>query len=245
MTKPKPMSDDEIQKIAASAVESALDFIRSDIEDERQKAQRYFDGQTDIRSTEGRSKVIATKCRDAVRQVKPSLMRAFMTTSKPVEYIPTGPEDVAAAEQQTNYARYAFQRAGGYKLLNSAFHDALVKKTGFLKAWWDESEDIEIDEYSGLTDDVFAMIGADPEVEIIEHTATQDMLTDPMGQLVPVTLHDVKLARINRKGKLAIKPIPPEDFFVDSNATCIEDALCHRPSLGNAGWRSGRDGVRL
>ncbi|TWI32737.1 hypothetical protein IQ24_02612 [Paracoccus sulfuroxidans] len=223
------MTDDDIQKIVANAIEAAVDFITSDIEPDRQLAQRYFNGEVDIGHEPGRSKVVATKCRDAVRQVKPSLMRVFMTSAKPVEYVPTGPEDVAVAEQQTKYAQYCFTKAGGYKLLNSAFHDAMVKKTGILKGWWDETETVEIDSYSQLTDEAFALVAGDDEVEVLEHTPSVQMVDLPMGPQ-PITLHDAKVARTNTKGELAIKAIAPEDFFVDSNATCLEDAyICgHR-----------------
>ncbi len=107
--------------------------MESEISDERLKAQRYYDGEVDIGYEEGRSKVVATKVRDTVRAVKPSIMRVFMSTTKPVEYVPKGPEDVALAEQATSFMHHEFQRLNGYRVLNDAIHDALIKKQGIIK----------------------------------------------------------------------------------------------------------------
>lgn len=222
--KPKRMTRDEIQRIASSAIDAAVDFITSEIEDDRQKAQRYFDGRVDLPAETGRSKVVATKCRDAVRAVKPSLLRVFMSTDKPVEFVPRRPQDVQAAEQATAYAVYAFGEAGGFRALSSAFHDALIKKTGILKAWWDEATRTDIDEYSDLTDEEFAFIAGDDEVDILEHSAKQALIEDPFAGPVEVILHDAKVSRKSTEGRISIQPVPPEDFFVDQNATCLTDA---------------------
>lgn len=226
------MTKDAIQRAVSSAVSDAIDFVQSEIEPERRKAARYFDGEVDIGAEVGRSKVVATKCRDAVRAVKPSLLRVFMSTDKPVEYVPRKPQDVAIAEQQTAYAQFAFAESAGFRLLSSVFHDALIKKTGIAKAWWDEAPVIEIDDYSDLTDDEFAMIAGDDEVEVLEHSARVEMMQGPMGP-VPLTLHDAKVSRQSTEGRLAMKPVPPEDFFIDRNATSLDDAsICgHRSEM--------------
>lgn len=215
--KPKKLSKDEIQKIVRQAIDSAVDFVGSDIEPRHNKSQKYYEGRTDLKHEDGRSSVVATKCRDAVRQVKPSLLRVFMSTAKPVEFVPKNPEDVAVAEQQTAYAQYAFNEAQGYRVLYNAFHDALVKAPGIIKVWWDESEDTIIEDYTDLPDETFIAIAGDDDATVLEHE--QRETGDPTG---PV--HDCKIAWKKTEGKLAMKPIPPEDFFVDSNATCIEDA---------------------
>ena len=129
----KRMTEDDIQQIVADAIEDAVDFVESEISDERVKSQRYFDGEVDIGYEEGRSKVVSTKVRDIIRQIKPSLMRVFLSTERPVEYTPKGPEDLAGAEQANSYMHWKFSEMGGYQILSDAFHDALVKKTGIVK----------------------------------------------------------------------------------------------------------------
>ena len=126
----------EIEGIVQTAIAEAVDFVESEIAEDRIKAQRYYDGDVDIGYEDGRSRVVATKVRDTVRAIKPSLMRVFLSTARPVEFVPHGPEDVAMAEQATDYVHYEFQRSNGYRVLNDAFHDALIKKQGIVKAYW-------------------------------------------------------------------------------------------------------------
>ena len=44
----KPMTEDDIQNIAQDAVTDAIDFVESEIAEDRIKAQRYFDGEVDF-----------------------------------------------------------------------------------------------------------------------------------------------------------------------------------------------------
>ena len=85
---PKAKDKREIEAILQDAMAQAVDFVESEITDQRIKAQRYFDGEVDIGYEDGRSKVVATKVRDTVRAVKPSIMRVFMSTARPVEFMP-------------------------------------------------------------------------------------------------------------------------------------------------------------
>ena len=84
MAELKQMSEDDIQGIVSDAVSDAVDFLESEVVEARIKAQRYFDGETDIGEEEGRSKIVATKVRDTVRAIKPSLMLVFLSSENPV-----------------------------------------------------------------------------------------------------------------------------------------------------------------
>ena len=63
----EPLTEVDIQEIVRDAIQEAIDFVDQDISHERLKAARYMAGETDIGHEEGRSKVVATKCRDTVR----------------------------------------------------------------------------------------------------------------------------------------------------------------------------------
>ena len=217
--KPKPMTDDEIGAILSSAIDSAVSFIDAEIQPQRVKAQRYFDGKVDIGHEEGRSKVVATKVRDIVRAIKPSLMRVFLSHDRPVEFIPRTPEDVASAEQATDYIQWKFNESNGFRLLNDVFHDALIKKSGILKAYYEEYSDVEIDNYTGLSEEQFALIVQDPEIEVIEHSPTEGMGPDGF----PSITHDVKVSRESMKGEICIKSVPPEEFFIDPDARSLDE----------------------
>lgn len=221
------LDEDEIQAILAVAVDDAIDFIESEVSDDRIKAQEYFDGKTSIGYEEGRSKVVATKVRDTVRSIKPSLMRIFLSSGKYVEYIPRGPEDVRFADQATTYMHWKFNEIGGYRILSDAFHDALIKKMGIVKAYYEEKTTSKIYTYSGLNDLQFQALMADPDVEVIEHSETieaSEMVAPEMAMMQPpMRSHDVKISRTSYDGDLVVDSIPPEEFFFDRNARSIDN----------------------
>ena len=222
--KPKKLTRDQIQNTIKNAITEAVDFIEAEIAPQRIKAQKYFDGRVDLGAEEGRSKVVATKCRDTVRAVKPALMRVFLQSGRPVEFIPRKPQAVQEAEQKTNYAAYVFERNNGFQILSDAIDDALKKKVGIWKVYVDEPAHVEIDEYSDLTEDQVEMLRMDPEIEILEEEVTQEAQIDPMmGVQVMPALYSLKVAKETRAKEIRIDAVAPEDFFVDRNATGIQD----------------------
>ena len=241
MAKPQPMDATEIENIVSDAVDQAVDFVESEIADDRIKAQRYFDGETDIGYEEGRSKVVSTKVRDTVRNIKPSLLRIFLSADKTVEFVPKAPKDVPMAEQATNFINWSLNESGGFRLLSSAFHDALVKKQGVLKTYWDDYSVGEIYTYDNLTDEEFFAIVSEPDIEILEHSEEiydeEQEMQMPDGQVMMQSVqrkeHSCKISRTREEGGICVKSVPPEEFFVDRNATSIEDAyvVAHRTEM--------------
>ena len=221
--KSKKMTPDDLHSMVSAAVTEAVELNSEIVASDRIKAQRYFDGKVDIGHEDGRSSVVATKCRDVVRQVKPSLLRVFLSTDKPVEFVPRGNEDVETAEQATKYVHWKFQQQNGYRVLSDVFHDALVKKVGIAKVFYEDADQSEIREYKGLTDDEYVFLSEGSDVEIVEHSEENGA-------------HDVKLSIVKAKGDIRIQSIPPEDFFIDDGATSIDDfSVCgHETELAIA-----------
>ena len=219
----EPLDQTQIESIVSKAIQDAVDFVDSEIAPQRIKAQRYFDGEVDIGYEEGRSRVVATKCREVVRGLKPSIQRIFLTSEKPVEFVPRGPEDVAIAEQATSYVSYKFQQHDGYRVLNDVFQDAMVKKAGIAYVYFNEEMETEIHTFTNLTDEEFAVIIEDDDVEVLEHEVRVGLSVDQMGVEIEVPEHDVKIARSIPHGDICIESVPPEDFFVDRNARSIDN----------------------
>lgn len=213
----------EIEGIVSKAIMDAVDFIEAEISPQRVKAQRYFDGEVDIGYEEGRSQVVATKCREVVRGIKPSIQRIFLTNDKFVEFQPRNAEDVALAEQMTSYIGYKFQQQDGYRILNDVLQDAMVKKAGIALAYYDERDEQEVHTFTGLTDDAMTMLVNEDDVEVLEHTETFEMSIDEMGVEVETPMHDVRIARTIKRGDIKVESVPPEDFFVDRNARSVDD----------------------
>ena len=220
----KKLTDDEIKEIASDAVDSAEDFVNSEIVSDRLKAQRYYDGKVDIGEEEGRSRVVSTKIRDKIRAIKPSLMRVFLSTDKPVEFSPMGPEDAQFSEQATKYVNYKFNSLGGYRVLSDVFADSLLKKCGVAKCYWNVEKKSETYDHQDLPDEEFSLIVNDPRVEVIKHKQTIQIDIDPSGMEIERATHDVKISVSEEYGDLVIESVPPEEFFISSEATSLNDA---------------------
>ena len=237
---PKKLSDDEIQNTITSSVREAVDFVETEVAPDRIKSQKYFDGKSAVDFEDGRSRVVATKVRDTIRAIKPALMRVFLQSDKPVEFIPNTPQAVMGADQATKYAKYVFERNNGFRILSDVFHDALIKKVGVAKVYYDEVQHVEIDEYSDLTPEQLAFIENDPESEVLsqEETIIAEAVIDEMGiEIQPrMASYNLRVARTSTKGQIKIQSVAPEDFFVDRMAVSVDDCyVCGHTSEARVG----------
>ena len=234
-----PMDDTELQGIVAGELEDAVSYIDADVSPIRAKGTEYYRGDPFGNEEDGRSQVVAMEVRDTVSAMLPSLMRVFFSTENVVEYMPRGPEDVAGAQQATDYANYIFSNDNnGFMTTYALFKDSLVRKCGIAKYWWDEVEEVKIEEYSGLDDQTVQMLMSEQaEVKIVvsypDPSVTPDMTQiDPMtGNFPPQPmLHDVQIKRMTKEGRIKIMAVPPEELVIDRRARSFDDAgiIAHR-----------------
>jgi hypothetical protein len=163
-------------------------------------------------------------------------MKVFFSTENVVEYMPRGPEDVAGAQQATDYANYVFTADNnGFMTTYALFKDSLVRKCGIAKYWWEEVEEVKIEEYSGLDDQTLQVLMQEgAEVKIVvsypEPGAMPQMdMTTGLPMPVPM-IHDVEIKRNTRDGRIRIMAVPPEELILDRRARSFEDAgiIAHR-----------------
>jgi hypothetical protein len=229
----QPMDEGQIESIARDAVSDAIDFIESEVAEDRIKAQRYFDGEVDLGYEEGRSRIVATKVRDTIRQIKPSLMRVFLSNDQFVQFVPGSAQDVDAAETATKFVHSQFSEKNGYRVVSDVFHDALLKKAGVVKVYWDEYAKQTTHEYTNLTEQEFMLLAQEDDVDVVQHSVTYEVEMDEMGAEVQIPFHDAKIVRTKTEGTLRVDSVPPEEFFVDRNAKSIDDFyICgHRTEM--------------
>jgi len=170
----KQMSDGELKSMLDAQKMGALASIwSSKLSSERDDALMYYmnDMSKDMPSMDGRSNAVSSDVADTIEGLMPSLMEIFAGSEEVVKFNPTGPEDVGAAEQETDYVNHVFMVENpGFIVLYSFIKDALLSKVGIVKLWWEEKEEIEEETYHDLTDDELDVILEDKDVEIIEHT---------------------------------------------------------------------------
>ena len=164
----------ELKSILQAEKLDALAAVRaSKLSVQRSDATDYYMGDMskDMPAADGRSRAVSTDVADTIEGLMPSLMEIFDGGDDVVRFDPEGPEDVKAAEQETDYINYVFrQQNPGFLILYSFIKDALLHKVGVVKVWWEEREDEEKRTYYNLDDQQFMMLLQDDEIEIIEHT---------------------------------------------------------------------------
>ncbi len=233
--KPRKMTEDELVSQLNSEIQGATGYANTELSNQREDAMKYYLGEPFGNEIDGRSEIVTTDVRDTVEYIMPSLMRIFTTHNNIAEFEPQGPEDVEMAEQATNYVNYVFNRQNnGFKVLYDAFKDALISKTGVIKHFWEEKEEVSTETYTNLTEIEYQSILANDDLEVVEHTETliQKAQTDDMGTLVSpeIVTHDVVAKCYKNYGQVRVMSVPPEEFLVSRRAASLEDAdfVCHR-----------------
>jgi len=224
------MSEEDLQGVISAEIYDAISFIDDDIGGNRALATEYYYGQAFGDEEEGRSQVVSMDVRDTVQGILPSLMRIFFGPERVVEFAPQGPEDVQNAEQATDYVDFIFKRDNqGFKILHSAFKDALVRKVGIVKYWWDESVEVKAESFSMLDEQTMMFLTQDPDIEISAVREYPVPGTEPMNDAQgimtpPPMMYDVEIKRRIKSGKVKIEALPPEEFLIDRRAKSIDEA---------------------
>ena len=230
MQEEEVMSEEQLQGVISAEITDAISFIDDDIGGSRALATEYYYGDLFGDEEDGRSQVVSMDVRDTVQGILPSLMRIFFGPERVVEFAPQGPEDVQNAEQATDYVDFIFKRDNpGFKILHSAFKDALVRKCGIVKYWWDESVEVRAESFSMLDEQSMMMLTSDPDVEISAVREYPVPGTEPQNEAQgimtpPPMMYDVEIKRRIKTGKVKIEALPPEEFLIDRRAKSIEDA---------------------
>ena len=226
MAKEKITEEELVTRIRGEITDS-LGYMGDTISTQREMAMKYYYGLPFGNEVDGRSQYVDSTVQDTIEWIKPSLMRVFASGDEMVKFNPHGPEDVAMAEQATDYVNYVFTKDNpGWEILYSWFTDALLSKNGIVKVWWNEYEDSQREEYRGLDEMSFTALVSDDDVEVVEHTEYQDAEYNEYN----ITLHDVVIKRSSYNGKIKIENVPPSEFLISREAKDLQEArfVCHR-----------------
>jgi hypothetical protein len=183
--------------LSAERYDALSAMAASKLSDERASALNYYLGNMskDMPAPDGRSKAVSSDVADTIEGLMPPLMDIFASGDEVVQFAPVGPEDVAAAEQETDYVNHVFmQQNPGFLVLYSFIKDALLSKVGVVKVWWECRDEVERETYLDQPDDAFALIVSQPGVEVVEHTEREATLP-PASPFVPA--HSASKTRVN------------------------------------------------
>lgn len=196
---------DNMQLAVSSALEDAADYVDTELSPQRVLASEYYDGEPFGDEEKGRSSAVSRDVSDTVRAVLPSLMRVFFGSDNPVEFVPEHASEVATAEQATEYVNYVFARDNpGFEVLHSALKDALIRRTGPIKVWWDDALHVRYEQYEALDDTALMALEQDEQVEVVE----QETYDDPEAVREAEAQYALQLQQA--EAEAAARGVPPD-----------------------------------
>jgi hypothetical protein len=203
--------------------------VSSDLSEQRMRAYSYYIGDMsgDLPDIDGQSNAVSSDVQDVVEGLMPVVLDVLTSTDKLAEFTPTRAGDEPAAEQETEYVNHVFyQQNNGFLVLHNAIKDALLSKNGFVKWWMEKEETRERERYEGLTQDAFAMLAADTEVEFVDIEQYQQ--ADPVTN-APATYYNATTECVRKYLRPKVEAFPPEEFLVSKSARTVQgaDYLAH------------------
>ncbi len=227
---------EELQGVLKSEMDDAKDFI-DQIDEERADATDYYLGNSPSAQSSMQSEFVSTDVRDSVLFMLPSIMRTFFGTNKVVEFIPHGPEDIEVAKQQTEYINYIIQQKNpGFKVMYDVFKDALIRKTGYVKAYWDDTISASTHEYTNISPEAYQALMLDPDVEMVKEKVEMQSMTlfdqvtgEEIVQETPAS-YDVTIRRVKAKDQVCIEAVPTEEILISRYARDLHSSpyVAHR-----------------
>lgn len=225
------MDDDRLKALLSQEISSALTYDDTELSHKRARALEYYRGEmSDTPAMTGRSSVVSMDVADTIGWMLPGIIRVFTASDQMAVYEPAKPGDEEFAKQATDYVNYVFMKDNqGYRIMWDGTHDSLLLGNGVIKHWWDDKEECEYTEHSGLTEEQIAIIQTDQYVEVVAQKQGEPqviLVPGPTGQMMeaPIPTFDVKVKRVVMSGRIRVECIEPEDFLLDRMATTIEDA---------------------
>jgi hypothetical protein len=221
-----------LRNLLDSEIDNSIGFLETETIDDRRKALDYYLRRPYGNEIEGRSQIVTGEVAEVIDGALPQLVRVFTASDDIVRFEPKNPGDEEGAKQATEYVNWVFYRDNdGFLVLHNWFKDALLQKTGVVKAYWDDKIEVTKEEYQNLTDDELVLLMADGTREVVEQDTQEiDGGIGMDGQPVVMRSHNVKVSKKNQSGSVKIENVPPEEFLISKRARDIETApfVAHR-----------------
>ena len=242
-------NDEEIISKIENEEQIAYGINDSALSAERAEAINYYLGEPFGNEIEGRSQVVSYDVQDTIESALPQLLKVFVSGDEVVNFEPKSPEDVEAADQETDYVNHiVMEKNNGFEIFYVWFKDALLSKNGYVKAYYEEEDEVEEEMYKGLTDQQLDMLASDDNIEILERESypdpsapkmplTPELMTPPQIErddgtisieqqsaqaFMQPMLHDVKISVKETHGEIKIKNVAPENIMVSVDCNGVD-----------------------
>lgn len=209
------LTENDLLAIIKSHRRDSLGVEDGELSNDRATAMDHYHGRPYGNEVEGRSAVVSKDLAETVDWAMPAIMRVFTQSGNLAEFDPVGPEDEQSAQQESDYVNQVVMKDNsGFLLLYDAIKDTLLLKNGYVKHYWEDSEKVSEEEYSGLTLDELTKLLSDLEADgaEVKIKGQEESVIDIGG--MPLSIYDVELQIKRKKGRCCIEAVPSEEVRV-------------------------------
>jgi len=211
----KGITNESLAELVNRELNASDSWANGDLADQQAEALDYYYGQPFGDEEEGFSSVVTRDTLKTVEGIMPSLMKVFASGDTFVEFEPTGADDVAEAQQATDYLNYVFdKRCDGFSVLYTWFKDALLMKNGLVEVSWAQDEICDIQNFTAIEQIELDALEEEEEVELVHKEVNEE---DP-------NLYDVTIRRTNNRGRPIVDCIPSSEFRIKARSKSIKDS---------------------
>ena len=202
------MTNDELRSVVEEYVRDSQTGRNSTISADQERAMDLYLGNPLGNEVEGRSTVVSRDVADTIEWIIPSMLRVFLQDDI-VVFDPVGPEDEDQAALETLYTNHVIMKQNpGFMILLTWFKDALLKKVGYVKYWWEKVEEPTFETYTGLTPE---------EANYVLQSATQYGKPEVMEAEEDEGGISFKLKYLRKKGRVRIENVPVDEVTVSKD----------------------------
>ena len=178
----KPKTHEEIASTLQQHIVRAMNRDAGDLTEDRQYLFNRYYGRKYGSEKEGYSQFRTREVLEAVEWIMPTLVRAFLGSSRAVVFEATSATDEAQAEQETDVVNYGVLRANGgdgFEAIHNFIKDAVMYPNAYMKVYLEEESQSVIEHIGGvLAMDLPALLD-NPDIEILEQHSEQIQVPVP------------------------------------------------------------------
>ena len=244
----EPMGDDEIvQFIQQEKSEADYDGTNA-LSYQREQSTRAYAGvdfPDGLNPTTGMSSIVINKVQPAVETLTTYLTNIFCSDKETVVFNPTNPELGDMSKQATMVANHIIHKTNhGYNFITRMIKDAAINKTAIVKVSWGDRMTTFTESYEDISEEELDVIILQKEeygyeVDVIESEVSEESFSqiDPNSGVeitATQTKSKYKIRCSHKMGLPVIENVPPEEFLINNDATCIDKDdnltrfVCHR-----------------
>lgn len=193
-------------------VRDAIDHMTANLYPEFERADKFYNGETDLATVAGRSKSTDTVLRDKIRSVTPHMLEKLTEAPLMAEFsdeVLNFQGTKSLTEQQSAYANQKFWAFNGYEALRDSVNAALLKKVGHFYAHEETYVDHSIQIIRGVDADDIDALSEQENVLVVDYEENEE------------GTYDVEVCSFITRDALCLKHLQPEEFFIDEDATSL------------------------